>query len=244
MAKPLDFDGEMDKMPAVEMKNASKELGKDVWIMDGSSENQEEVTIHSICKSSNDDFLLCEALDIGEFEGTPESMKNLNQKSSKIRAQEMEMSFPCLVYNIGLSLIKVQSTINPDVCATINLIEREFLAFVHYRDFVDIGLIDKRSSSDKKSVPFEQTGMKVAFLTRNKTGINGEIYLNVLNIDPFSQNMELLETSYEAEMKGGIRDDVIFKAFILQVTSVRGLDVSFICQYNDSIVFDCITSTK
>ena len=39
MAKPLDFDGEMDKMPAVEMKNASKELGKDVWIMDGSSEN-------------------------------------------------------------------------------------------------------------------------------------------------------------------------------------------------------------
>ena len=62
----------------------------------------------------------------------------------------MEMSFPCLVYNIGLSLIKVQSTINPDVCATINFHEREFLAFVHYRDFVDIGLIDKRSSSEKR----------------------------------------------------------------------------------------------
>ena len=45
-------------------------------------------------------------------------------------------------------------------------------------------------------------------------------------------------------MEGGIRDDVIFKAFITQLRSVRGIDVSFVCQYNDSIIFDCITSTK
>jgi len=28
------------------------------------------------------------------------------------------------------------------------------------------------------------------------------------------------------------------------MTSVRGLDVSFVCQYNDRIIFDCITSTR
>ena len=86
--------------------------------------------------------------------------------------------------------------------------------------------------------------MKVAFLTRNITGPKGEIFLNVLDIDPFSQKVQLLESPYEAEMRGGIRDDMIFKAYVLQVTSARGLDVAFICQYNDSIIFDCITSTK
>ena len=45
-------------------------------------------------------------------------------------------------------------------------------------------------------------------------------------------------------MSGGIRDDCIYNAFVMQVTSVRGLDVSFVCQYNDAIIFDCITSTK
>ena len=45
-------------------------------------------------------------------------------------------------------------------------------------------------------------------------------------------------------MNGGIRDDCIYNAFVMQVTSVRGLDVSFVCQYNDAIIFDCITSTK
>ena len=70
--------------------------------------------------------------------------------------------------------------------------------------------------------------------------------MNVLHVDSFASpyKVELLETFFEAEMKGGIRDDVIFKAFVTQVRSVRGLDVSFICQYNDSIIFDCITSTK
>jgi hypothetical protein len=86
--------------------------------------------------------------------------------------------------------------------------------------------------------------MKIAFLTRNMSGPKGEVYLNVLNVDPFGKRFELFETSYEAEMKGGIRDDIIFKSFVTQVTSVRGLDVSFICQYNDSIIFDCITSTR
>ena len=116
-------------MPAVYLKNASKDLRKDVWIIEGNAENDEEVTLHSICKSSTDDFLQCEALDCSGFELTPESLKKLTQKSSKIRSQEIDVNFPCLVYNIGLRQIKVQSTIDPDVCATFNLFDRDFLAF-------------------------------------------------------------------------------------------------------------------
>ena len=45
-------------------------------------------------------------------------------------------------------------------------------------------------------------------------------------------------------MDGGVRDDCIYQAFMMQVTSARGIDVSVVCQYNDAIIFDCITSTK
>ena len=245
-AKPLSFVPEAEKMPAVQLKNASKDLRKDVWVMEGNADDAGEVTVHSICKSSTDDFLQCEALDCSSFDGSPESTKKLVQRSSKIRSQEVDVNFPCLVYNVGLRQIKVQSTIAPDVCATFNLFDRDFLAFAQYRDFADVGLVDKRSSAEKNAVPFEQTGNKIAFLTRNKHGRDGDIYLNVLQVDPFAspQRFELLETVYEAEMKGGIRDDCIYNAFVMQVTSVRGLDVSFVCQYNDAIIFDCITSTK
>ena len=70
-------------MPSVQLKNASKDLRKDVWVMEGNAENASEITVHSICKSSTDDFLQCEALDCTDFDGTPESMKKLHQKSSK-----------------------------------------------------------------------------------------------------------------------------------------------------------------
>ena len=93
-------------------------------------------------------------------------------------------------------------------------------------------------------MPFEQTGTKVAFMTRSMHGRRGEMYLNVLSIDPFTQKVELFETSYEADMNSGVVDDYIFSAFITQVTSSRGLDVTFIVQYNDAVVFDCITSVQ
>ena len=59
----------------------------------------------------------------------------------------------------------------------------------------------------------------------------GAVYLNILQVDPYSAEtrFELLTTKYEAEMDGGIRDDIIYKAFVMQVTSTRGIDVSFVC---------------
>jgi len=86
-AKPLSFTSSVEgKMPTVTLKNASRSLIKDVWIMEGNAENEEEVTICSLCKSSTDDFLQCEALDVTSFDpDEPNSIKGLKQKGSKIK---------------------------------------------------------------------------------------------------------------------------------------------------------------
>lgn len=70
--------------------------------------------------------------------------------------------------------------------------------------------------------------------------------LNVLEIDNYRSPMkfELHTTHYEACMEEGMKDDNIQKCIVTQVTSVRGLDVAFIAQYNERIIMDCITSTK
>ena len=43
-------------------------------------------------------------------------------------------------------------------------------------------------------------------------------------------------------MDGGIIDDYIYSAHVAQVASYRGLDLTFIIQYSDTIIFDCITA--
>ena len=129
------------------------------------------------------------------------------------------MDFPCLIYNVGLNKIMIQSTIAPDVCTSLELEGRDFLSFVRFNSFADIGLLDKRRPVQKNNVPFEQVGTKIAFIARDWHGRNsdeewGEVYLNVLIVDPFTQKVELLETGYEADMNGGIVDDYIYSAYI------------------------------
>lgn len=72
------------------------------------------------------------------------------------------------------------------------------------------------------------------------------MYLNVLSIDSYSKPMrfELFTTNYEACMDEGMSDDCIKNCIALCVTSARGLDVAFVAQYNDRVVYDCVTSTK
>ena len=43
-------------------------------------------------------------------------------------------------------------------------------------------------------------------------------------------------------MSGGVVDDYIHSAHVMQVASYRGLDVTLVIHYNDAIVFDCITA--
>lgn len=75
--------------------------------------------------------------------------------------------------------------------------------------------------------------------------MRGDILLNVLSIDSYSSPMkfELFVTNYEACMQEGMSDDSIQNCIAMQVASSRGLDVTLCAQYNDRIIFDCVTST-
>ena len=103
-----------------------------------------------------------------------------------IHSQHYTIDFPCFAYNLGLDKIKIHSTIDPNFCSTLTLQGREFLSFVKFKTFEDIGLQDKRRKDDKNFIPFREIGTRIAFITRNKHGKDGEVFLNVLSIDPFS----------------------------------------------------------
>ena len=114
--------------------------------------------------------------------------------------------------------------------------------------------MDNRDAQSQETIPFLETGDKVAFICRkfdqekmeDEDDYEGEIILNVLSIDSYSKTMkfELFTTDYDAQMNEGMSDDSIQSCVAISVTSVRGLDVALVAQYNDRIVFDCVTSTK
>ena len=56
------------------------------------------------------------------------------------------MNYPCLVSNIGLSRIMIQSLTNPNVVASFSLDVQnmEFVCFAANRGLSDIGFSDKR----------------------------------------------------------------------------------------------------
>jgi len=110
--------------------------------------DESKPVLSTLCKSSTDDFLQCESLDCSAMEdGDDKDVRKMiqNQKGAKIKSQEIDMHYPFLVYNVGLRRIKVQSMATPDIVATFELFDRDFIAFVEYRTFADIGLKDKRS---------------------------------------------------------------------------------------------------
>jgi len=93
----------------------------------------------------------------------------------------------------------------------------------------------------------------IAFLSRvhgkcedSENCKNGDMLVNLLQVDAYAQpvRFKLYTTEYEACMEEGCRDDVIHSAFVIKVNSMRGVDVALAVQYNDGVVFDCITSTK
>ena len=209
----------------------------------------------TICKSSTDEYLNADCLITlkkPEEPGMPWSTK-LN--STKIKAQEIDLNYPCLVSNIGLSRMMIQSLTNPNSVASFRLdeLKMEFVCFAEYQNNADIGFIDKRPQDQADIVPFSETGDKIAFLTRtfrededDDDKMIGDMFLNILSIDSYSSPMkfELYTTHYEACMEEGMSDDSIQKCIVTQVTSARGLDVAFVAQYNDRVIYDCITSTK
>jgi hypothetical protein len=131
-------------------------------------------------------------------------------------------------------------------------LKMDFICFADYVRLEDIGFKDTRDPAQAEIVPFSETGDKIAFVTRkydvceaDDECLEGDMLLNVLSIDSYSTPMrfELFTTTYEACMREGMADDAIQRCVAMQVTSARGLDVAFVAQYNDRIIYDCVTST-
>jgi hypothetical protein len=114
----------------------------------------------------------------------------------------------------------------------------------------EICFLDKRTNLFN-NVHFEQTDIRVVFLTKAKGKCSpectiGDMLINVMEIDPYSSPMKFtIHTSpYEACMGGGVRNDLIIRSFVINAISDRGYDIVLACQYNDCVIFDCVTSTR
>lgn len=190
-------------------------------------EDPEEIPlVMTICKSSTDEYLNADCMVSkkkerkDEEEDESEHQFDIQLNSTKIKAQEIDLNFPCIVANVGLSRIMIQSLTNPDKVSTFDLHEatgQDFICFASYLAVNDIGFKDKREETEKEIVPFSETGDMIAFLGR-KFGVcgddecdKGDMLLNVLCIDSYSTPMrfELYTTTYEACMNEGMGDDSI-----------------------------------
>ena len=135
-AKQIEFDptgesGEVAvKVPPVPFTRAERGYAKDCWMIpknpDEPEEEQTEFYIFNICKSSSDEYLNSDCViptlvekkdDDGDL---PASFK-IEVNTSQIKAQEIEVNYPCLVSNIGLSRIMIQSMTCSDQVASFRL---------------------------------------------------------------------------------------------------------------------------
>ena len=79
--------------------------------------------MQSIGKSSKDEYLVCNSINLAEFEAdpTPETLKKLPKDQTKIKAQYTACTFPLIVSNLGTKILHVQSLAQPGVHATLKL---------------------------------------------------------------------------------------------------------------------------
>lgn len=167
-AKQLSFDTEVDekKLPAISFTKPARGFVKDCWLI--KSDDEEREIVMTICRSSTDEYINADCqMFIGTEVEDVFTWKS-TQNSSKIRAQEIDLNYPCVVANVGLSRLMIQSTTNPNMVSTFKMDEMnmEFICFAEYRSEQDIGFLDKRDPAQAAIVPFTETGDKIAFLTR------------------------------------------------------------------------------
>ena len=95
---------------------AESGFAKDCWIVE-EEEDAEEALVMTICKSSTDEYLNGDCTFVTrtkkEEEGTGYDFKTV-YRTSKIKAQEIDLNYPCLVSNIGLSRLMIQSLTCPE----------------------------------------------------------------------------------------------------------------------------------
>jgi len=145
-AKKLNLDredsSEEDKpfgFPPIVFTKPEKGYAKDCWLTkidekDGSDEVEKsgmQYYVQTICKSATDEFLNAECLYPTLPEKSKDNDKSEKNKmktlhySTKIKAQEIYLSYPCLVSNIGLSRIMIQSFTCPNQVFSLSLNEEK-----------------------------------------------------------------------------------------------------------------------
>jgi len=97
------------------------------------------------------------------------------------------------------------------------------LQFCDYNKLDEIGFKDKRPASEK-GCSLEEYRQRVGFLTRTKGNSSdednkGDVLFNIIEVDSYSFPMKYTHyvTKFEAGMSGGVRDDIMHRAFVLQV---------------------------
>lgn len=106
-------DGEKVQ-PQITADNYEVNYAKDVWLMaqDERDENdKEQFAMQSIAKSSKDEYLVCNSVDLSEFEmdPTPENLKKLPKDQTKIKAQYTACTYPLIVSNLGTKALHIQT---------------------------------------------------------------------------------------------------------------------------------------
>jgi hypothetical protein len=109
-------------------------------------EPEEEFNVFTLCKSSTDEQLNSGCTHSKGVEGESGPYYKLTTHDSQLKAQEVDLNYPCLVSNIGLSRIMIQSMTNPNQVNSFKLDEQnvDFICFADYQSVNDIGFKDTR----------------------------------------------------------------------------------------------------
>lgn len=208
-----------------------------------------------------DVFMTDSDIKILGFDNTKRKIKIVSQKYTQegtlkqnpqvcfLEPQVVFCTYPILVSVLENSLY-VQNFAQPHKVLEIGLQRKEqFVQFVDFRNLQDICFVDKRTNIFDET-PLAQAFTHIAFLTKehgvcgDRDCQKGDVVLNMLEIDPYSNPMEIkhYKSPYEACMEGGTRDDKIVKSFVIKAISDRGNDAVLVSQYDDCVIFDCVTS--
>lgn len=145
-AKQLNFDPseeeENAKFPKITFTQPMRGFPKDCWLVEVGGD--ECMAVMTICKSSTDEYLNADCV-VPEPDSEDKKVK-FQVFTAKIKAQMMSVNYPCLVSNLGLSRVMIQSLTCPDQVASFKLDEQkmEFICFADYQSMNDIGFKDKR----------------------------------------------------------------------------------------------------
>ena len=144
-AKQLNFDEEENmKFPPIIFTAPERGYPKDCWIVEIVEESDTIMAAMTICKSSTDEYLNADCVVPIENDNT--GIMRTQNFSAKLKAQMIDVNYPCLVSNIGLTRVMIQSLTCPDQVASFKLDElgMDFICFADYQNMNDIGFKDKR----------------------------------------------------------------------------------------------------